>query len=273
MRILCTLVFSACALTATAGGFTDISGKAIDDYGFAIRGRAWMTDQDSAVQDSTRTQPGTVIDFDDDLDFDGDPLIPELDLEFRTEELALHAMAWYSAEGDNTTSREDEGFDGRIILAGDALSARFRVVQAAVHFEWVFLDFGSSKTFGLEVGVIVGARWTRFDADIRPTATHERLHSGAQAVLPDLGLTLCVGFLNIFEIEAYASGMVLDVSTYDYESINGGAELRIYIDKNFYVGGGYRFSSGSLERGDSEEDGRLLEYEYHGPMVTLGIQF
>ena len=273
MRILCALVFAASAIPATAGGFTDISGKSIDDYGFAIRGRAWMSDQDSAVQDSTRLQPGTVIDFEDDLDFDGDPFIPELDLEFRSDELALHAMAWYSAEGDRTHMEQDEGFDGRILLAGDEVSARFRVVQAAVHFEWVFLDLGSSKKIGLELGVIVGARWTRFEADIRPHATHERLHSGAQAALPDLGLTLCIGFLNIFEIEAYASGMVLDVGSYDYESINGGAELRIYIDDHFYFGGGYRFSSGSLERGDSEEDGRLLEYEYHGPMVTLGIQF
>ena len=135
MRTLCALVFAASALPATAGGFTDISGKSIDDYGFAIRGRAWMSGQDSAVEDSNRLQPGTVIDFEDDLDFDGDPLIPELDLEFRTDELALHAMAWYSAEGDREYSPQDEGFDGRIILAGDSVSARFRVVQAAVHFE------------------------------------------------------------------------------------------------------------------------------------------
>jgi hypothetical protein len=266
-------VLLGAAIPAAAGGLTDLTGKAVDEYGFAIRGRAWMSDQESAAQDSTENQPGSVIDFDDDLDLTGDPFIPDLEIEYRTKELAFHLHGWYANESHTEQTEEDEAFDGSFIPAGEEVTGRFRIIQTALHFEWIPIDLGSSKKIGLEVGVILGVRFTEFDARIRRDATGDRLKSDVTAALPDIGATLNVGLLNFLELEVQVSGFGLDVSGYDYLSINGSAELRIFLDEHFYFGAGYRFSSGSLERDDADEDGRVLEYEYHGPMVTLGVQF
>jgi hypothetical protein len=274
MRPLRALALAALAATpAAAGGIFDYEGKAIDENGWTIRLRAWESIQDAAVQDSTDTQQGSVIEFDEDTDLDRRLYIPEVEFEIRYDEIAVHIGAWRASDSERGQFYEDEGFDGHVFAAGDRAHQRFRVTQGTLHFEWIPLDLGSERKFGFELGFIVGARITRMEASFRDSASGEHFRSTSTAALPDLGLTLCVGFLNIFQIEAWGSGMAFDVSGWDYRWINAGGELRVFLDSHFYLGGGYRFSTGSIERGDSDDDGRLLEYTWHGWEATIGFVF
>jgi len=273
MRSLCVLLVLGSALPASAGGFVDISGKPIDEYSFVIRGRCWATLQNTSVQDSSKNVNGTVIDLDTDLDMDDRAYIPEGELEFRYKEVAIHLNTMFLTDTSRKTLEEDEAFDGQALLAGDRFKSRFRTFQAGAAFEWIPIDLGSAKTIGLEIGFLIGARWTTYDTYIRDRLTGERFQSSSWGVLPELGLTVNLGLLNIFEIEAHVSGMWLKFNTYDESAVDTGIEARIHVDSHFYFGIGYRLVSASLERGDREDRGTLVEYLYHGPSVTLGLQF
>ncbi|NUN50501.1 MAG: hypothetical protein HUU15_16935 [Candidatus Brocadiae bacterium] len=271
MRVLITVL--TLALPACAGGLFDLDGKSIDEYGAVLRLRGWSSEMDAGVQDSTDLQPGSIIEFDEDTPLDRRLYIPEVDLELRFAELAFHLTTWRASDSTRGSFREDEGFDGHAFATGDRALHRFRVWQAAAHFEWIPFDLGSHKTIGLEIGAIIGARLTRMEAFFRDSASGKHYRSTSTAALPDLGVTVSLGFLNCVEIEGWASGMYAPFSNWDYVSINGGIEIRLHLDQHFYFGGGYRFSSGSIERGDADDDGRLLEYLYHGPSVTFGLRF
>ena len=67
--------------------------------------------------------------------------------------------------------------------------------------------------------------------------------------------------------------MQFRIGTYDYRSLEAGAELRIFIDDHFYIGLGYHYDFRSIEKGDSTDNGRMLEFLYHGPSVGIGLQF
>ncbi|MCC6741460.1 MAG: hypothetical protein IT452_20645 [Planctomycetia bacterium] len=273
MRPLFTLLLLAAALPARAGGLVDLGGKSIDDYTLSLRGRAWTSEQNSLVQSSEDLQPGSAIDFFDDTDLDDRLFMPWAEAELRFDELALRFDAWWGSDSKRGEFLESEGFDGHVFLDGDRALFRFTTIQGSGHFEWIPLDFGSSKTIGLEVGFLLGARITRMEAYIRDSASGESYRSSTVGWGPDPGLSVSVGLLNFMELEARVCGMQFRLGTYDYRAIDAWAELRFFIDDHFYVGLGYRYNYTSVERGDADDDGRLLEFLYHGPSVALGLQF
>jgi hypothetical protein len=273
MRPLATLLVLAFALPASAGGFVDLGGKSIDDYTLSLRLHAWSSEQNSQAQDSTSTQPGSVIDFFEDTDLDDRLYFPWVDAELRFKELAIRFDYWWVNDQDRGDFSEDEGFDGHIFLKGDRALVRFTAQQGSGHFEWIPIDLGSEKKIGLEIGLLIGARVTRMEAEIRDSASGDHFRSSLVAAGPDPGLSLTLGFLNIFSIEAKVTGMQFKLGTYDYRSLDASAELRIFVDDHFYIGLGYKYCYASVAKGDPDDNGRYLEVVYHGPFAGIGLQF
>lgn len=273
MRPLAALLLLASALPAPAGGLVELSGKSIDDYAFSLRARAWTSDQYAEVQDSKSVQQGSVIDFFNDTDLDRRIYMPWAAAELRFDELAIRFDAWWASDHVRGDFKDSEGFDGHVFLPGDRALTRFTAMQGSGHLEWIPLDFGSSKKIGLEVGFLLGARVTRMEAEIRDSASGEHYRSSVVGGAPDVGLTISLALLNFIELETWVTGMQFRIGTYDYRSLEAGAELRIFIDDHFYIGLGYHYDFRSIERGDATDNGRLLEFLYHGPSVGIGLQF
>ncbi len=273
MRPLAALLLLASALPAPAGGLVELAGKSIDDYTFSARGRAWSSDQGAEIQDSKTVQQGSLIDLFDDTDLDNRLYMPWVDAELRFQELAIRFDCWWASDHVRGEFASDEGFDGHVFLKGDDALFRFTAFQGSAHFEWIPLDLGSSKKIGLEVGLLIGGRITRMEAEIRDSASGEHYRSSVVAAAPDLGLTVSLGLLNFLELETWVTGMQFRIGTWDYRSLEAGAELRVFIDDHFYIGLGYHYDFRSIEKGDSTDNGRLLDFLYHGPSVGIGLQF
>ncbi|MCE9581804.1 MAG: hypothetical protein K8T20_04725 [Planctomycetes bacterium] len=272
MRPLLPLLLLALALPVSAGGFTDLGGKPIDEFTFSLRARAWASNQSGEVQDSRDGQDGSNVDFFADTDLDRHVYMPWGDAELRFKELALRFNAWGTTDTVRGEFKDDEAFAGHVFLQGDKALTRFSGVQGAFHFEWIPFDFGSEKKIGFEIGFLIGARVTRMEAFVRDSASGDRFRSSTIGGAPDLGLTLSLGFLNCVQIEAWVAGMQFRLGTYDYRAIDAGIEGRVYVDDHFYFGIGYHFNYTAIERGDARDNGNLLQMKYDGPSIMIGIQ-
>jgi hypothetical protein len=273
MRLLAPLLALAFALPASAGGLDDLAGKAIDEYTLSVRGRCWSSEQNSRVQDSRTSQVGSVIDFVDDTELDRRIYIPWVDAEIRFKELALRFDFWYGNDQVRGEFKDGEGFDGHVFLKGDNAVMRFTAQQGSGHFEWIPFDFGSEKKIGLEIGVLIGARMTRMEADINDSVSGEHFRSSIVAAGPDPGITITLGMFNFLSLEGQITAMQFKIGTYDYRSLDASVELRFFIDTHFYIGLGYKYCYASMESGDADRNGRLLEFVYHGPFAGIGLQF
>jgi hypothetical protein len=273
MRPLAPLLALFFALPATAGGLVELAGKSIDDYTFSLRARCWSSEQNAKVQDSSSGQKGSVIDYFEDTELDNRLYMPWVDAELRVKELAIRFDYWWASDQTRGKFKEGEGFDGHVFLKGDRALMRFTAQQGSGHFEWIPFDFGSEAKIGLEIGILIGARITRMEAEFRDSNSGEHYRSSFVGAGPDPGLTVTLGMLNFLSLEARVSGMQFRLGTYDYRALDASAELRVFIDDHFYIGLGYHYGYASVERGDPDEDGRLLEVVYHGPFAGIGLQF
>lgn len=182
-----------------------------------------------------------------------------------------------SGGGEKVLSREIK-YDGFTFAAGDPIKTDYFIGHFSAYYERVLLlPEESPEKFYL--GWVLGASvisWSLKIHDIDPTKNF----AGKEKIwllLPRVGLKAEKRFkIGSFPM-AVRGGSLLEwvpkISKFRGHNIEVYLELKVYLARALYIGGGYRYSSISMTNEERTFDTDRATFTVHGPYVTLGADF
>lgn len=268
-------------LFGTLGAFslatTPAHAQSLDDKFWLEVSAYWATvDSSIRVEPANSTQPGTVIDFESDLDLDNRKALPALFAGARLGDRWTIGAEYYSLNRSATrgTSRELV-FDDVTFPVSASVSSKFDSDIYRLTVGYAFY-----RTEGAEIGGAIGLHATDFEIELTGEA---RVGSGprvqsvtrrraALAPLPTLGLFGSVRVAPQVTLSARADYLSLSVDKYDGRLLNAQAAATYRAFENVGIGVAYRFVDYRVDVDKDDWHGRV-KYKFRGPALFLQAGF
>jgi len=220
---------------------------------------------------------GTVLDLEDDLDFEDRPTFPYALLNLRLGQRWRIEGEYFSIERDRTTviDRELE-IDDSVFPINATVNSFFDTDVYRVSVGYSFL-----KRPNAEVGAALGAHVTTFDFGINATGENiERAEAAADtlAPLPTIGLYASYAFSPRWLMLGRVDYFALEYQEYSGGLLNFNVGLEFQLAKHVGVGAGYRyvdleFTADKTLSVGSVSDDFTGEFQYHYSGPTLYLSF
>jgi hypothetical protein len=265
-----TAVLGAAVLAAPA------SAQAIDDN-FWIQGSGFLSNVDTEVRSTLAVNPGggTVIDLEDDLDFDDGELLPAIYAGARLGGGFVVTAEYFALGRDSTaTISRDITVDNVTYPVNGSVTAGFDTKVYRLSFGYVFAGNETSE-FGAALGLIA----TELDFSISGSGSVGGAPLSNQARRKDVLAPIpTIGVFGSFEpaprviIGGKADYFGLGIDDYDGSILNLQASAQYRIMENVGIGVAYRYVDYDL---DVEKDTYVASFDYNfwGPSFFIEIGF
>jgi hypothetical protein len=252
------------------------NAQAIDDD-FWIQGSGFLANVDTELRSTLATNPdgGTVIDLEDDLDFDDGELLPAIYLGARLGGGFVVAGEYFSLGRDTTaTIDRDITVDDVTFPVNGNITAGFDTKVYRLSIGYVFAGSETSE-FGAALGLIA----TELDFSISGSGSAGGLPLSNQvrrkdvlAPIPTLGLFGSFEPMPKVIVGGRADYFGLGVDDYDGSVLNLQASAQYRIMDNVGIGVAYRYVDYDL---DVEKDTYVASFDYNfwGPSFFIEIGF
>ena len=221
---------------------------------------------------------GTVLDLEDDLDFEDRPTSPYALLNLRLGQRWRIEGEYFSIDRDKTTVIDRE------LEIGDSVFPIDATVNSFFDTDVYRLSAGYSffKRPNAEVGAALGAHVTTFDLGIRSEGTLTSISEAADtlAPLPTVGLYGFYAFSPRWLMQGRVDYFALEYEEYSGGLLNFNVGLEFQLAKHVALGAGYRYvdleftAEKTLSVGDVSDDfSGEFEYHYSGPTVYLSFSY
>jgi hypothetical protein len=269
-------VLGATAALGAAVFAAPASAQAIDDD-FWIQGSGFLANVDTEVRSTLAVNPGggTVIDLEDDLDFDDGELLPAIYAGARLGGGFVITGEYFSLGRDSTaTIARDITVDDVTYPVNGSITAGFDTKVYRLSFGYVFAGSETSE-FGAALGLIA----TELDFSISGTGSVGGAPLSNQARRKDVLAPIpTIGVFGSFEpaprviIGGRADYFGLGIDDYDGSILNLQASAQYRIMDNVGIGVAYRYVDYDL---DVEKDTYVASFDYNfwGPSFFVEIGF
>ena len=221
----------------------------------------WMPDFSADVRVDDQDIIGTTVDIDDDLGIDTDEGVVPLELVLHFGDLF---RLWFgytalSMDGSSVINKEIT-FAGETFNINADIDSKVELTGAEAGIEW---DFFSSKNYGF--GPCISGIYFEGSAEIFDNLSLISAEGTLSTVVPAIGAFGRIGFLEEkLEISGRLMGFALEDDTY----IDGVAEVKYSLLKNFGIFAGYRYMSVEVEDSDISVDASLSGF-FVGGLVSF----
>lgn len=223
-------------------------------------------------------QRGTVIDLEDDLDFEDRPTLPYALLNLRLGQRWRIEGEYFALDRDKTTVIDRE------LEIGDSVFPINSTVNSHFHSDIYRLSAGYSflKRPNSELGVALGVHVTTFDLGIRTEGALVTVSETADtlAPLPTLGFYGYYAFSPRWLMQGRADIFSLEYEDYSGSLLNLNVAIEYQLAKHVGVGAGYRYvdleltADKALDIGSATADvSGEFQYQYSGPTLYLSFGF
>ncbi len=221
---------------------------------------------------------GTIIDLEDDLNFEDRPALPYALLNLRLGERWRIEGEYFALNRDRTTVIDRE------LEIGDAVFPINSTVNAHFDSDIYRLSVGYSflKRPTHEVGIALGVHVTTFELGIRTDGALVTVSESADtlAPLPTLGFYGSYAFSPKWLLQGRADLFSLEYEDYSGSLFNLNVGIEYQLAKHVGLGGGYRYvdleltADKALDIGSSTADvSGEFQYQYRGPTLYLSFNF
>ncbi|MCU0810647.1 MAG: outer membrane beta-barrel protein [Thiobacillaceae bacterium] len=223
---------------------------------------------------------GTVLDLEDDLDFEDRPTFPYALLNLRLGQRWRIEGEYFSIERDKTTVIDRE------LEIGDSVFPIDATVNSFFDTDVYRLSVGYSflKRPNAEVGAALGAHVTTFDLGISAIGSGGNIDTteaaDTLAPLPTIGLYGFYAFSPRWLMLGRVDYFALEYQEYSGGLLNLNVGLEFQLAKHVGLGAGYRYvdleftAERTLSVGDFSDDfSGEFEYHYSGPTVYLSFSY
>jgi hypothetical protein len=219
---------------------------------------------------------GTVLDLEDDLDFEDRPIFPYALLNLRLGQRWRIEGEYFSIDRDKTTVIDRE------LEIGDSVFPINTTVNSFFDTDVYRLSVGYSflKRPNAEMGAVLGAHVTTFDLGIRSEGTFASVSEAADtlAPLPTIGLYGSYAFSPRWLMQGRVDYFTLEYQEYSGTLLNFNVGLEFQLAKHVGLGAGYRYADLEftaekvLSVGDVSDDfSGEFQYHYSGPTLYLSF--
>ncbi len=269
----CALLAPVSALAEDAAIHPKLAARAYLDVG------GYVPAVDTRLRVDRAGGSGTVLDLEDDLDFEDRPTFPYALLNLRLGQRWRIEGEYFSIDRDKTTVID------RTLEIGDETFEIGATVNSFFDTEVYRLSVGYSflKRPNAELGAALGAHVTTFDFGIRATGEEfENTEAAADtlAPLPTIGLYGFYAFSPRWLMQGRVDYFALEYQEYSGGFLNFNVGLEFQLAKHLGLGAGYRYvdlefaAEKTLGVGDISDDFRgEFEYHYSGPTVYLSFSY
>lgn len=268
--LLAGILSSLCLVSAPA------KAQSLDDKFWVEVSAYWATvDSSVRLEPQNATRPGTVIDFESDLDLDNRKALPALLAGVRLGDNWSIAAEYYSLNRSATRGISRElVFDDVTFPVNASVSSKFDsdIYRLTVGYAFYRSD-------DAEIGGAIGLHATDFEISL----TGEAQAGGSQvqsvtrrraalAPLPTLGLFGSVRVAPQVTLSARADYLSLSVDNYDGRLLNAQAAATYRFLENVGVGVAYRYVDYRVDVDKDDWEGRV-KYKFRGPAIFLQAGF
>lgn len=219
---------------------------------------------------------GTVLDLEDDLDFEDRPIFPYALLNLRLGQRWRIEGEYFSIDRDKTTVIDRE------LEIGDSVFPINTTVNSFFDTDVYRLSVGYSflKRPNAEMGAVLGAHVTTFDLGIRSEGTFASVSEAADtlAPLPTIGLYGSYAFSPRWLMQGRVDYFTLEYEEYSGTLLNFNVGLEFQLAKHVGLGAGYRYADleftadRTLSVGSVSDDfSGEFQYRYSGPTLYLSF--
>jgi hypothetical protein len=220
---------------------------------------------------------GTVLDLEDDLDFEDRPTFPFTLVNLRMGQRWRIEGEYFSIDRDKTTVIHRE------LEIGDSVFPINTTVNAFFDTDVYRLSVGYSflKRPNAEMGAMLGAHVTTFDFGISAIGENiERVEAAADtlAPLPTIGLYGSYAFSPRWLMQGRVDYFTLEYEEYSGNFLNFNVGLEFQLAKHVGLGAGYRYvdleftAEKTLSVGSVSDDfSGEFQYHYSGPTLYLSF--
>jgi hypothetical protein len=269
-------ILGAAMIAGSAAFAAPASAQAIDDD-FWIQGSGFLANVDTEIRSTTAINPGggTVIDLEDDLDFDDGELLPAIYAGARLGG-GFVITAEYFALGRDSTATIDRAItvDDVTYPVNGSVTAGFDTSVYRLSLGYIFAGSETSE-FGAALGLIA----TELDFSISGSGTVGGAPLSNQVRRKDVLAPIpTIGVFGSFEpaprviIGGKADYFGLGIDDYDGSILNLQASAQYRIMDNVGIGVAYRYVDYDL---DVEKDTYVASFDYNfwGPSFFIEIGF
>ena len=220
---------------------------------------------------------GTVLDLEDDLDFEDRPILPYALLNLRLGQRWRIEGEYFVIDRDKTTVIDRE------LEIGDSVFPINTTVNSFFDTDVYRLSVGYSflKRPNAEMGAMLGAHVTTFDFGISAIGENiERVEAAADtlAPLPTIGLYGSYAFSPRWLMQGRVDYFTLEYEEYSGNFLNFNVGLEFQLAKHVGLGAGYRYvdleftAEKTLSVGSVSDDfSGEFQYHYSGPTLYLSF--
>lgn len=242
---------------------------------FWVEGSAYFAGTDTSAFVSRPGQPGTVIDFEDDLEMDEHEVLPQITAGARVWDRVLIEGEFFRLDrhGERTIDRTID-FDGVTYPVGVDVQSDF---TSNVYRLTIGYSFFRKPNW--ELGAAIGLHATQFDVGLEGMATigggtlqTETRKEDFLAPLPTVGLYGNWRIGKRWNVSARADYLSLSVGDYDGSVFNAEAAVSYQLTSAIAVGGAWRYVSYDL---DVTRDDFVagIDYDFSGTSLFLRVGF
>ena len=261
------------AMLAAAGLAGPAAAQSLGDK-FWLEGSAYFAGADTAAFVSRPGLPGTVIDFEDDLDIEDGKTLPAIQAGARFGRFTFTGEYYaLGREGTRTLTR-DIVFDGATYPASVEVDSEFKsnVYRATVGYSFILNDKA-------ELGAGIGLHATDFELALNGMASvgggalqQESRARSFLAPMPTVGIYGAWNISNKLTLSGRVDYLSLSIDDYSGSLVNAQAALGYRVTRNIMVGAAYRYVAYDL---DVEKDDYTagVDYDFNGPSIFVRVGF
>lgn len=272
------VLWVGCALLAPLSVHAEEAIHPKLDARFYLDIGAYLPSIDTTLRVDRADGSGTLIDLEDDLDYDDSTVLPYGMMNFRLGE-RWHIEAEYFAIDRDKTAVID-----RDIQIGDEIFEADVTVKSNFDTDVYRLGVGYSfmKRPSTELGATLGVHVTTFDFSIRTEGVFDLVSEKVEtfAPLPTLGVYGYHAFSPKWLLQGRADVFSLDYDDYSGSLINLNLGLEYQVARHLGLGAGYRYvdleltSEKTLTAGSASDDFRgEFNYHYSGPTLYMSFSY
>ena len=268
----CTLLASIPVLAEDAAIHPKLGTRLYLDVG------GYTPSVDTSLRVDRAGGSGTVLDLEDDLDFEDRPTFPYALLNLRLGQRWRIEGEYFSIDRDKTTV-----IDRELIIGDEPPFKIGATVNSFFDTDVYRLSVGYSflKRPNAEAGAALGAHVTTFDFGINATGENNEIVEAAAdtlAPLPTIGLYGFYAFSPRWLMQGRIDYFTLEYQEYSGSLLNLNVGLEYQLARHFALGAGYRYvdleftADKTLGVGEVSDDFRgEFQYHYSGPTVYLSF--
>lgn len=191
---------------------------------------------------------------------------------------SLGIDVWGSSGGGNKVLTREINFDGFKYDAGDHVNSDYFIGHFTLYYERsLLLPEEAPERFYL--GWVLGASVLSWSLKLHDTGPGKNF-AGKEKIwmlLPRAGLKAEKRFkIGSFPMALRGGGFlewVPKISKFRGHNLEVYLELKVYLARALYLGGGYRYSTVSMTNEERTFDTDRASFTVHGPYITLGADF